>query len=309
MPKTKKSISMFGINDCNNPKKNTKKSFFLNKKFKNKTIKKHSKPYLYKTIILFPHNLGQTKPGAEKTPKYLSKYINKKTHNIKKVKNTDNLFKNLEDLYKINNSSTGKIVNIGGDHSMSIATIADTLNKYPNAKVLYFDAHADINTYKSSKSKHYHGMPLSFITGLDSDKRFPFIKNKLPFKNLLYIGSRCWDAFEIDIVERNNIKFLTPDDINNNFKDSLQKIMDFVGDSPVHVSFDVDSIDPKYIPSTGTAVKNGIELGKAIKILDKLNSGNIVNLDITELNMKLGKHEEGKKSGINTEKLFHKFIA
>ena len=74
-------------------------------------------------------------------------------------------------------STSGKIINIGGDHSMSIATIASTLNKYPNTKVIYFDAHADLNTYKSSKSKHYHGMPLSFITGIDHHKKFSFIKN------------------------------------------------------------------------------------------------------------------------------------
>ena len=218
------------------------------------------------------------------------------------------MFKNINELYQANKKSTGKIVNIGGDHSMAIATIADTLNKYPNAKVVYFDAHADINTYKSSNSKHYHGMPLSFVTGLDSDKRFSFIKNKLPIENLLYIGGRCWDIFERDEVYKRNIKFLSPDEINNNFNESLNKIMDFVGNSPVHVSFDVDSIDPKYIPSTGTPVKNGVELDNAIKILDGLNSRNIVNMDITELNRDLGSKTDGDKSVKNTEVLFHKFL-
>jgi len=300
--------SMFGINDCHKPKKNTKKGYRFNKIFRNKTIKKRRKPYAYKTVILFPHSLGQTKIGTEQAPRYLKKYINKKNHTIKLVKNTGNLFKNIIDLYKANSSSTGKIINIGGDHSMSIATIADTINKYPNAKVVYFDAHADINTYESSNSKHYHGMPLSYVTGLDTNTKFSFIKNKLPFENILYIGSRCWDPFEIETVYKHNIKFLTPDEINNNFNESLNKILTFVGSNPVHVSFDVDSIDPKYIPSTGTPVKNGIELNKAIAILDKLNSGDIVNLDITELNMKLGKKDDGKKSGINTEKLFHNFL-
>ena len=280
MPVTKKS--MFGIDDCNFPKKNTRT--FM----KNKTVKRGRKAYNYNTVILFPHSLGQTK--------------------LKKITNTGNLFKNINALYQSNKESTGKIVNIGGDHSMSIATIADSLNKYSNAKVIYFDAHADLNTYKSSKSKHYHGMPLSFVTGLDSDPKFAFIKNKLPFENLLYIGSRCWDPYEVNEVYKRNIKFLTPDMINKNFTESLNKILNFVGDGPVHVSFDVDSIDPKYIPSTGTPVKNGVDLMKAKLILDKLNSGNIVNLDITELNMHLGTKADGKKSGINTEKLFHKFI-
>ena len=302
MPVTKKST--FGIDDCNSPKKNTR-AF---NKLKNKTVKRGSKAYKYNTVVLFPHSLGPSNLGTEKAPHYLSNYINKKKHQVKKIANTGNLFKNINALYQANQASTGKIVNIGGDHSMSIATIADSLNKYPTAKVIYFDAHADLNTYKSSKSKHYHGMPLSFVTGLDSDPKFAFIKNKLPFENLLYIGSRCWDPYEVNEVYKRNIKFLTPDMINKNFTESLNKILNFVGDGPVHVSFDVDSIDPKYIPSTGTPVKNGLELMKAKLILDKLNSGNIVNLDITELNMNLGTKADGKKSGINTEKLFHKFI-
>jgi arginase len=81
-----------------------------------------------------------------------------------------------------------------------------------------------------------------------------------------------------------------------------------VGNSPVHVSFDVDSIDPKYIPSTGTPVKNGVELNNAIKILDGLNSRNIVNMDITELNRDLGSKSDGDKSVKNTEVLFHNFL-
>jgi arginase len=309
--KTKKQVvSLFGINDCHKPKKNNKSNYtFKNRNNKNnKTIKRKSKPYNYKTIILFPHNLGQTKTGTEKSPGILNKFINHKKHKVKRVKNTGNMFKNIIDLYQANKKSSGKIVNIGGDHSMAIATIADTLNKYPDAKVVYFDAHADINTYKSSNSKHYHGMPLSFVTGLDSDKRFSFIKNKLPLENLLYIGGRCWDIFERDEVYKRNIKFLSPDEINNNFNESLNKIMNFVGNSPVHVSFDVDSIDPKYIPSTGTPVKNGVELNNAIKILDGLNSKNIVNMDITELNRDLGSKTDGDKSVKNTEVLFHKFL-
>ena len=116
------------------------------------------------------------------------------------------------------------------------------------------------------------------------------------------------DIFERDEVFKRNIKFLTPDEINNNFNGSLNKIMNFVGNSPVHVSFDVDSIDPKYIPSTGTPVKNGVKLDNAIKILDNLNNTNIVNLDITELNKDLGSKSDGIKSVKNTEILFHKFL-
>jgi len=311
MGKIEQPVSLFGINDCHKPKKNyTFKKINKNKQNKQKfnKTKKLSKSFDYKSIILFPHNLGQTKVGSEKAPKYLKKFINKKKHSVSTVSNTGDLFKNIVNLYQANKTKNGNIINIGGDHSMAIATIADTLNKYPKAKVIYFDAHADLNTFKSSNSKHYHGMPLSFVTGIDHNKKFSFIKNKLPFENILYIGSRCWDNFEVKEAYKQKIKILTPDDINKHFKESLQHILNFVGDSPVHVSFDVDSIDPKYIPSTGTAVKNGVELKNAIKILDHLN-GNIVKMDITELNMELGSKQDGIKSGKNTEKLFHKFIS
>lgn len=303
------SKSLFGINDCHKPIRNTKKSYAFNKKTKPYKMSLVTKPYNYPNIILFPHKLGQTKFGVDKAPKYLDKFINHDTHKVTTVKNTGNFFKNINALYNANNKITGKRINIGGDHSMAIATIAYTVNKYPGAKVIYFDSHADLNTYDASGSKHYHGMPLSFVTGLDSDKKFKFIKNKLSFNNLLYIGSRCWDIFERDAALEHNIRFLDPKDINNHFTDSMNKILDFVGNSPVHISFDVDSIDPKYIPSTGTPVKHGIQLENAIKILDNLNNNsNIVNMDITELNMDLGTKTDAEKSGKNTVELFKNFL-
>ena len=312
MPKLKQAVSQFGIDDCHSPKRNTKKAYSFNQK--NTTRKVHNSnkntgPVDYKTIILFPHSLGQTKLGVDKAPAFINKFINHKHHIIETVKNTGNLFKNIINLYKANAAVTGRRINIGGDHSMAVATIAYTLNAHPNAKVIYFDAHADINTYNSSNSKHYHGMPLSFLTGLDYNKHFKFIKNKLAFSNLLYIGSRCFDIFEVDEVYKHNILFLTPDDINNHFKESLDKILNFLGNSPTHISFDVDSVDPDYIPSTGTPVKKGLRLNNVKQILNKLsNLGNIVNMDITELNLDLGSSLDKTKSGKNTIKLFDKFL-
>lgn len=262
----------------------------------------------FNKFILFEHDLGQTKHGVGKAPAYLAKFINKNHRELINVKITEDLYKNLNELYNVNDSFTQKRINIGGDHSMSIATIAHTLNKYPDAKVIYFDAHADINTYASSESKNYHGMPLSFITGISSNPGFPFIKQKLAFENLLYIGSRCLDSFEVEQVRKQNIKFIGPDEINNDFKKSMEKIMAFVGESPVHVSFVVDSIDPKYIPSTGTPAKNGIELKNGIRILCELNKKNIVNMDITELNLELGTKSDATKSGRNAVKLLRAFL-
>ena len=218
------------------------------------------------------------------------------------------MFQNINSLYTTNSNIHGPRINIGGDHSMAIATIAHSLNNYEDLKVIYFDAHADINTLEESESKHYHGMPLSFVTGIDYNKNFSFIKNKLKFENLMYIGTRCLDKFEVDELYKQNIKYLTPDDINNNYKESISKIVSFIGSSPIHISFDVDAIDPEYIPSTGTPVKNGVNLQTAINTLHVLRSNNMVSMDITELNMNLGTDGDSKKSMKNTLMLFKAFL-
>ena len=303
---------MFGINGCHKPKKNTKKTYQYNirKIYKRpKTLRNYSKKY-FKNIILFPHDLGQTKHGVDKAPNYIKKYINRKKHNIYTVKNTGDFFKNIQELYEINKKLNGDKINIGGDHSMSIATIADTMNRYPNAKVIYFDAHADINTYKSSKSKHFHGMPLSFVTGIDHNDKFSFIKNKLKFENLLYIGGRCWDIFERNLIYKENIKHIDSEELNNNFENAMNKILTFAGDSVIHLSFDVDSMDKSIIPSTGTSVKDGIEMETGKNVLEQIKKyTNVVNIDITELNMDLGTHNEAKKSLENTIQLFKPFLS
>jgi len=301
---------------CHKTKKNNKKSYAYNK-FKissknryNKMLTKTALKNKFKTIVLYPESLGQNKPGVDQTPSKFMKLINKKGHRIVKTKMTKDIYTNLKHLYKINNSIKGRIVNVGGDHSMSIATIADTLNKHPDAKVIYFDAHGDINTYKSALAKNYHAMPLSFVTGLDKDVegKFPFIKNKLSLKNLLFVGTRCLDQFEVDLIYKHNIKVITPADINNHFATSMAKFKEFVGDSPIHISFDVDCMDPKYIPSTGTVDTGGIELQKGLDILKYLYTKDVVNVDITELNVSLGSQNDVKKSMHNTYELFSQYL-
>jgi len=310
--KVKQAVSLFGITDCHKPKRNTKRNYAyrIRKSYSRpKTLKNYSKRS-FKTIILFPHDLGQTKHGVDKAPKFLSHYVNKKKHHIVRVKNSGDFFTNISDLYKANKKYGGPKINIGGDHSMSIATIADTLNRYPDTKVIYFDAHADINTYENSKSKHYHGMPLSFVTGLDKNEHFDFIKNKLRFDNLLYIGSRCWDIFERNVVYEHNIKFIEPKELNTDYENAMNKILTFTGNNPVHLSFDVDCMDKSYIPSTGTAVSGGIEMEIGKNVLRELkNKANVVNIDITELNLDLGSEKEVKESGENTIELFKDYLS
>tara|TARA_B100000886_G_scaffold220664_2_gene153387 strand:+ start:21471 stop:22259 length:789 start_codon:yes stop_codon:yes gene_type:complete len=247
-------------------------------------------------FIFYPCALGQMKSGVKRTGEILKPYLNSKNiYNIQVSKN--NMYKNLANLYKVNRRIRGTRVNIGGDHSMAIATGAFSLNKYYNLKMIWIDAHPDINTTYSSTSNNYHGMPLGFLTGLDYDPYFSFIKNNLNFNNIMYIGLRDIDNFEKKVIENTNIKCIFSDEINNNTEHALLKINQFINNDSFHLSFDVDSMDPSVIFSTGTPVKNGIYLSPMEKILSNLiKNPNMINMDITEMNLDIGSIDQKEKS-------------
>jgi arginase len=178
-------------------------------------------------------------------------------------------------------------INIGGDHSMGIGSVGASLNKYgPGLKVIWIDAHADINTRKSSPSGNFHGMPLAFLTGLDKSDDFDYICNLLPFENLCYIGIRDLDEEEISVVKKHNIKTVLTENFNNHIDTVIENIINWVGNSPVHISFDVDSLDPKYIQYTGTRVSEGLDLDQLVKFMGNMcASTDVKNIDLSELNL------------------------
>ena len=267
-----------------------------------------------KKLINFPHLLGQKKLGVNKTGRYLKKVLSNDFVDVKcnnSIRNRyPNMVNNLWKLYRENIFHNNKI-NIGGDHSMSLATVADSLNRTEEGqlKVLWFDAHPDINTYKSSPSKNFHGMPLSYLTGLDENDDFSFIVNKLNINNIMYIGIRDINKFEKKIIDYYNIWYISPEEFNNDPLKSYDYIKSFIGNDPTHLSFDVDSLDPSLLPCTGTVVKNGLLLEETKIVIDKLHDRkNIINMDITELNLDLGNKDEQIKSLNNFTYLFDKYL-
>ena len=248
-------------------------------------------------VIRCGNYFGQKYDGVMNSSNMILRYYNNKESYVGK-----DLYSTLWNLYykHQNIESSQKRVTVGGDHSTSIASLAWTLNNYPDSKVIWIDAHADINTFESSKSKNYHGMPLSFLSGLDSNKNFDFIKNKLDLNNLLYVGLRDLDDFEKDIIDKKNIKCVDVNTFNSrNFND----INNFIENSNYHLSFDVDAIDPKDMPCTGTPVENGIKLDSFLYFLESLDMENMINMDIVELNLEMGKPNDFEISLKNIRKI------
>lgn len=248
-------------------------------------------------LIFCSNSFGQNLKGVSKNYSYFNNILD---NNYQKynVQCSGNLFSNLNNIYKMNEKVKGKRINIGGDHSISIPTISYSLNKHKNTKVIWIDAHPDINTFNESYTKNYHGMPLSFLTGIDSNQNFNFIKKLLKFQNLLYIGIRDIDKFEKQVIQNNNINIISVDEINNELYNSIDKINNFIGNDPIHLSFDVDSLDPSILQCTGTKVDNGLYLEETLEIIKIINQKNLVNTDIAELNLDVGDLDD-KLNSIN----------
>ena len=97
------------------------------------------------------------------------------------------------------------------------------------------------------------------------------------------------------------------EDINKDFNRSIGRVLDFVNDN-LHLSFDVDSMDPTVIPSTGIPVKGGSSLEGKLLLDVLLNRSNIYNIDIAELNLDIGNTKDKIKSLNNTFSLFENYF-
>lgn len=194
------------------------------------------------------------------------------------------------------------VLTLGGDHSIAIGTISGTAKAMRerlgrDIGVIWVDAHADINTPEVSDSGNIHGMPLAYLTGLASDKPdAPFgwlnDEQRISPKKLVYIGLRDVDRAEKKILRENGIKAFSMHDIDRH---GIGKVMDMAlgwigSDTPIHLSFDIDALDPMWAPSTGTAVRGGLTLREGDFIAECVHgTGSLIALDLVEVNPSLEK--------------------
>ncbi|KDQ61120.1 hypothetical protein JAAARDRAFT_152191 [Jaapia argillacea MUCL 33604] len=188
----------------------------------------------------------------------------------------------------------GKLpVTLGGDHSLAMGTISGTLDTHPNACVVWIDAHADINTPETTESGNIHGMPMSFLLGLgEKISEYSWIQPRLQPSSLVYIGLRDVDAAEKRILKENKIKAFSMHEVDKyGIGKVVEMALDHVNpkrDRPIHLSFDVDALDPSVAPSTGTPVRGGLTFREGHYICEAIyETGLLVALDLMEVNPSL----------------------
>ncbi|RMZ87282.1 hypothetical protein DV736_g5494, partial [Chaetothyriales sp. CBS 134916] len=204
-----------------------------------------------------------------------------------------------------NQAKNGRMVlTLGGDHSIAIGTIAGTSKAIrerlgKEIAVIWVDAHADINTPETSMSGNVHGMPVAFLTGLAKSQEkgiFDWLARDfgsspvLSVTKLAYIGLRDVDRGEKQILRDNGIRAFSMHDID---KHGIGRVVEMalahIGtDTPIHLSFDVDALDPQWAPSTGTPVRGGLTLREGDYIAECVHeTGQLIAMDLVEVNPSL----------------------
>jgi arginase len=168
---------------------------------------------------------------------------------------------------------------LGGDHSIAMGTIAGVARAREKAPgLIWVDAHGDINTPLTSPSGNVHGMPVHFA--LERAHVSP--------ERMVFIGLRDVDEGEKAIIRDLGVRAFTMSDVDRlGMSRVMEEALAIVGegDSSVHVSFDMDGVDPQEAPGVGTPVRGGISYREAHLLMEAVAaSGTLGSLEITEIN-------------------------
>lgn len=188
---------------------------------------------------------------------------------------------------------------LGGDHSLGLGTIAGTC-RATNGEfaVIWVDAHADINTVETTPSGNIHGMPVAFLLGLCGHSHvegYEWMPEKplLRADRIAYIGLRDVDAGEKKTLKQLGIKAFSMHEVDKHgigyvVQNAIQHVNPH-GNLPIHLSFDVDALDPSVAPATGTPVRGGMTFREGHYICEAVcETGKLCAMDLMEVNPTLG---------------------
>ncbi|MDX6553561.1 MAG: arginase [Gaiellales bacterium] len=180
---------------------------------------------------------------------------------------------------------------LGGDHSIAIGTLGGLARAHgAPGGVVWLDAHADINSPTTSPSGNVHGMPLAVALGLANDPRFESSAWPLPMvqrEHTALVGVRSVDLGERKRLREVGVKVFTIEDVDRHgMRNVMEEAIAIASGAPfMHVSFDMDVLDPDQAPGVGTPVRGGITYREAHLAMEMLaTSGAISSLEVVEVN-------------------------
>ncbi len=201
----------------------------------------------------------------------------------------------------------GMPVFLGGDHALSLGSVtgmaAHAARLGRPLFVLWLDAHSDFHTPATTETGHLHGTPVAYVTGRPGFDLFPPLNAVVPSENVCMIGLRSVDTAERRALGETRVQLADMRAIDEfGIKAPLAAFLDRVAaaDGLLHVSLDVDFLDPDVAPAVVTTVPGGATLREAHLVMEMLSdSGLVASLDLVELNPFLD--ERGKTAVVMVE--------
>jgi len=261
-------------------------------------------------IVCVGTDLGVHVDGAKFGPKKLANEIKDnyegeiiefiQDDNIIKSTDKSDLCKNKTEVNKLNelvfNTIEKKIkdgyfpITLGGDHTVAIPSALANCSKNKNIGIIWFDAHTDYNTFKTTITGNMHGLPLAAITGYDciSLREF-FKKNTIDPKNTVVVGARSIDDMELVNLKDAGVTVFSTEDIKKEgVRKITEKAFEIAGHNTngIHISYDLDLIDPTIAPGVSVPEINGINKEEALEICNIIidNFNKVTAFDLVEFN-------------------------
>ncbi|CAD2070476.1 arginase [Phocicoccus pinnipedialis] len=247
--------------------------------------------------------------------KYQTQFVKDNVQVKNGLKNYDEVKDYSEALAKVTDASVqnGRFpLVIGGDHSLALGSITGIAKHYDNLGVIWFDAHGDLNTSETSPSGNIHGMILAELLGvgdkglIDTYNEGPSLKTE----NVVLIGLRDLDDGEKELIKKRNILAFTMSDVRAlGLVEILDRTMKHLAHCDgLHLSFDVDSLDPSEMIGTGTKVPGGMFIAEVIMFMERLSeTGLLTSVDLVEVNPLLDTFNQTAENAVlMTEYIFGK---
>jgi arginase len=176
---------------------------------------------------------------------------------------------------------------LGGDHSIAIGSLTGVQRMVSNLGVIWIDAHSDFNNQKTSITGNLHGMPLAICSGFGSYQGLDF-KCCLQPKNVVIIALRSVDKTEAELLKQSGVTVFTMEDIDFlGMREVMKRSLEIISSHTegIHLSFDLDALDPSEAPGVGTPVKGGLTYREAHLAAEMIAScSKLCSIEFVELN-------------------------
>lgn len=252
-------------------------------------------------VTVHGSNLGPTTISDHFKEDYcISNIINIDKPNIVKSKDTSDKEKNLEGVNTFNKNLYDCVIKVkedncfpiilGGDHSLAIGSALASIKKEENLGIIWIDSHGDYNTFETTRTGNLHGLPLATLNH-KAQERLSSYHNGNYYKpeNTVIIGARDIDTWEWpNIIDAGVTVFTTEDIKKHGIKKIIKKAMNIAlkNTNGVHISYDIDVIDPKVAPGVSVPAINGIGEDESYEIMNEVCKYNkhIKSFDLVEFN-------------------------